>query len=68
MKKTASAITLFLMPLSAFAVDDEAAAVVPQVEADPTGMIVFAAVLVGIIGYYAYVIWRAEQKRRREPK
>jgi hypothetical protein len=68
MKKAVSAITLFLMSLPAFAVDDEAASVVPQVDADPTGMIVFAAVLVAIIGYYAYVIWRAEQKRKREPK
>lgn len=68
MKKALSAITLFLMSLPAFAVDDEAAAVAPQVDADPTGMIVFAVVVVGLIAYYAYVIWRAEQKRKREPK
>lgn len=69
MKKLVSGIMMCLMSLPALAVDDESAAVVvPQVDADPTGMIVFAVVLVGIIAYYGYVIWRAEQKRKRETK
>jgi hypothetical protein len=66
MKQTSSALALFLTSLSAFAMDDEAVAVAPQVDADPTGMIIFAVVLVGMIGYYGYVIWRAEQKKKRE--
>ena len=69
MKKLISGIALFLLSLPVLALDDEAAAVVaPQVEADPTGMIVFAVVLVGMIGGYAYVIWRGEQKKKREIK
>lgn len=67
MKKLISGIPLLLMTLPVLA-SDEPAAVVPQVEADATGLIIFALVFVGLIGGYAYVIWRAEQKKKDAAK
>ncbi len=63
MNKFVSGIALLLMPLLSIA-NDEVVAVAPQVDADPTGLIVFAVVLVGMIGGYAFVIWRNESKKK----
>lgn len=63
MNKFVSGIALLLMPLLSIA-NDEVVAVAPQVDADPTGLIVFAVVLVGMIGGYALVIWRNESKKK----
>ncbi len=65
MKKLFSAITLMLMSLPVLAVDEETPVTAPQVDADPTALILFACVFVGLIGYYAYVIWKSEQKKNR---
>lgn len=68
MNKLISGISLFLLSLPALAADEDAiVAAAPQVDADPTGMILFALVFVGLIGAYAFVIWRAEQKKK-DPK
>ncbi len=65
MKNLLSGLAMTLVSLTAFA-DDEAVKVAPpQVDADPTGLIVFAVVFVGLIGAYAYVIWKAEQKKKK---
>lgn len=68
MNKLLSGIPLLLMSLPVLALDDEAPAVAPQVDADPTGLIVFALVFVGLIGVYAYIIWKAEQKKKNAAK
>ena len=68
MKKLISGIPLLLMSLPVLAVDDEAPVTAPPVDADPTGLIAFACVFVGLIGYYAYVIWKAEQKKKSASK
>lgn len=63
MNKIVASLTMSLMSLSALA-DEQVVTAVPRVEADPTGMILFAAVFVGLIGGYAYVIWRSERKKK----
>jgi uncharacterized membrane-anchored protein len=60
MKKIVSGIALSLVSLLAFA-NDEVVAVAPQVEADPTGLIVFAVVFVGMIGGFAWYIWMKDR-------
>ncbi len=64
MKKLIAGIPLLLISLSAIADDEAVRGTAPQVDADPTGLIAFAVVFVGLIGYYAYVIWKAEQKKK----
>ena len=68
MEKLISGISMLLLTLTVLAADDEAAAVAPRVEADPTGLILFALVFVGLIGGYAYVIWRSGQKKKDSGK
>lgn len=67
MKQLFAGVPLSLLSLPALA-DEAVAAVAPQVEADPTGLIVFALVFVGLIGTYAYIIWKAEQKKKGSAK
>jgi len=64
MNKIVSGLTLMLLSLPALANDEAIAAAAPRVEADPTGLILFALVFVGMIGAYAYVIWRGERKKK----
>ncbi len=64
MYKIISGITLLLMALPALADNEAVTAAVPRVDADPTGMILFALVFVGMIGAYAYVIWKSERKKK----
>ncbi len=44
--------------------EDAIVPVVPQVDSDPTAMIIFAVLFVGLIAGYAYVIWRKERKKK----
>ena len=65
MNKIFSGLMLMLMSFSALAQDDAAVIVAPKVDADPTGMIVFAVVFVALIGGYVGYIWVKERKRNR---
>jgi len=67
MNKILSGITMLLITFSALA-QDAPMVVAPQVDADPTGMIVFAVVLVGMIGGYVAYIWVKERDRKRTAK
>ncbi len=55
MKKMLSGITMLVLSLPAFA-DEAVVAAVPKVEADPTAMIVFAALFVALIGGFLYYL------------
>ena len=71
MNKIVSGMMLLLTALTALPVlaDEEAVvAAVPRVEADPAGLILFALVFVGMIGAYAFVIWRSERKKKNLSK
>lgn len=61
MIKMISAIALSLVSALAFALDEGTAAVAPQVDADPTGLILFALVFVGMIGGFAGYIWMKDR-------
>ncbi len=67
MNKIVSALALSLLPLLAIA-DDQVAAAPPQLDADPTGLILFAVVMVGMIGGFAAYIWMKENKRKGAAK
>jgi hypothetical protein len=60
MNKIVTGLTLSLTALPAFAAAvEEGATFVQQGPADPTGLIVFALVFIGLVGYYGYVIWKS---------
>lgn len=67
MNKFAAGLASLLMTLPAFA-NDEVAAAAPRVDADPTGLILFALFFVGLIGVYAFVIWRSERRKKNAGK
>lgn len=67
MNRMFSAFTLLLVNFSAWA-QDAPIVMVPRVEADPTGMIVFAVVLVALIGGYVAYIWVKERDRKKGDK
>ncbi len=67
MNRIISGITLLLMTFSALAQDAPMVAA-PQVDADPTGMIVFAVLLVGMIGGYVWYIYVKERKKNLAAK
>lgn len=57
MKKIVSAMLLSVMALPALA--EDAIHAVPKVEADPTALIIFAVLLVGMFGgFFAYIAWK----------
>jgi len=64
MSKIVSGMMLLLTALPVLADDEAIAAAVPRVDADPTGLILFALVFVGMIGAYAFVIWKGERKKK----
>lgn len=66
MKKAVSALMLFLAALPVFA--EEAAVVARQVDADPTALIVFAVIFVGMIGGFAGYIWMKERAKKSAVK
>ncbi len=61
MSKIFSGITCFLLACPAFA--DEAPLPPPAVDADPTALILFAVVFVGMIGGFGAYIWWKERAR-----
>jgi len=65
MNKIVAGLTMLLMTLPAIA-DDEVIVAAPRVDADPTGMILFALFFVGLIGVYAFVIMRGERKKKKD--
>jgi len=67
MKKMISGVIWLLMTLPALA-DEAAVVVAPQVDADPTGLILFALVFVGMIGGFAAYIWVKERDRNGPAK
>jgi hypothetical protein len=66
MKKILSGMMLLLMTLPALA--DETPPPLPRVDADPTGLIVFAVLLVAMIGGFAAYIWVKERARNNAAK
>lgn len=67
MKKFVSGLLMLLMTLPALA-EDAVVLPAPQVDADPTGMILFAVVMVIMIGGYGWYIWAKERNRNRTAK
>lgn len=63
MKKIFAGVTLSLLTLQALA-QEAIVPEVPQLDSDPTAMIIFALLFVGMIGVYAFVIWRNERKKK----
>jgi len=66
MKKTVFALMLWLAALPAFA--DEAVVVAPQVDTDPTALIVFAVLFIGMIAGFAGYIWMKERAKSSTAK
>jgi hypothetical protein len=62
MKKLISGMMLSLTSLPALA-DEAAVVAAPQVDADPTAMILFAVVFVAMIGGFAGYIWLKERAK-----
>ncbi|MDH4150268.1 MAG: hypothetical protein OEW79_09635 [Betaproteobacteria bacterium] len=67
MNKIVAGLTTLLMALPAIA-NDEVVVATPRVDADPTGMILFALFFVGLIGIYAFVIMRSERKKKKDAR
>lgn len=65
-KLFAGALSL-LMTLPAFA-DDAPPVAAPPVDADPTALILFALLFVGMIGGFAGYIWLKERAKARAAK
>ena len=63
-KKLVSGITMALLALPALA-DEAAVAAVPRVEADPTALIVSAALFVGMIGGFFFYVWRKDSADKK---
>lgn len=64
MKKIVSGITMLMMTLPALA-DEAAVAAVPRVEADPTAMIVSAALFVAMIGGFFYYLFKKDSAEKK---
>lgn len=64
MNKIVSGLTLSLSSLPVFAAVEEGATFVQQSPADPTGLIVFVLVFLGLVGGYAYVIWKSGRSKK----
>lgn len=62
--KWLSGAVALLAPIAAMA--DEAAAVPVPVNADPTGLIVFAALMVAMIGGFAGYIYHKEKGKKQD--
>lgn len=62
MKKIVSGLILSLLALPALA-EDAAVLPVPQLDANPMGLILFALVFVGMIGGFAAYIWVKERNK-----
>ncbi len=67
MKKLISGMMLLLTSLTSLA-DEAVVAAVPQIDADPTAMILFAVVFVAMIGGFAGYIWLKERAKNDSTK
>lgn len=67
MNKIIAGLSLLLMSLPVIA-DEAVVTVAPKVDADPTGLILFALFFVGLIGVYAFIIMRSERKKKDAAK
>ncbi len=67
MKKLISGMMLSLTSLTSLA-DEAVVAAVPQIDADPTAMILFAVVFVAMIGGFAGYIWLKERAKNDSTK
>jgi hypothetical protein len=67
MQKLFSGITLLALTLPALANDEPPAPPLP-VDADPTALILFAVILVGMIGGFAAYIWVKERAKKDAAK
>ncbi len=63
MKKLVSGISLMLPALPALA-DEAVAVTAPQVDANPMGLIIFAVLMVAMIGGYVGYIWMKERANK----
>lgn len=59
-----SGISLCLMSFLAHAVEPVVTA--PPTNTDPTAMIVFVILLIGMVVGFFYFVWRNEQKRKQQ--
>jgi membrane protease YdiL (CAAX protease family) len=62
MNRIAAAAVSLMFAVPALA-DEAVVAPPPQVDADPTALILFALLMVGMIGGFAAYIWMKERKR-----
>lgn len=63
MARFLSGIFLCFMSLLAYALEETAK--IPATSTDPTAMIVFAVLFVGVIAGFIFYLWRNEQKRKQ---
>ena len=67
MPRLFAAIVSLLLTIPAFA-DDAQPVALPPVDADPTGLIVFALIFVGMIGGFVWYIAVKERAKAKAPK
>lgn len=65
MKKILPGAVAFLAPLLGYAAELKEEAPVTLPEPDPTGLIVSVLVIVGMIGYFFYFIWKKERDKKQ---
>lgn len=61
-----SGISLSLMSLLAYALEETVNIPPPNTNTDPTAMIVFAVLFVVVIAGFVFYLWRNEQKRKQQ--
>lgn len=67
MRRLFSVVVSLLLTVPVFA-DEAQPVALPPVDADPTGLIVFALLFVGMIGGFAWYIWAKERVKARGSK
>lgn len=65
MEKVLSVAVAFLVPLLGYAAELKEDAPVTLPEPDPTGLIVSVLVIVGMIAYFFYFIWKKERDKKQ---
>lgn len=64
MKNKIAGLLLLLLAYPVLANEDVVTVQAPPVDADPTGLIVFAVLFVAMIGGFAGYIWLQERKKK----